>query len=256
MSAPAIEEMMHKLRLGALAQEWREVTYHDSEQYLRDLLQVELRGRERTRVSKLMKEASFPVPKDPEDFSWHSGISLPAGITKEGLESLEFIDRKENLIFLGNVGTGKTHLATALAMKAVREGRSVRFFTAAGLANTLPEKHSHDELGVFMKNLARAQLIVLDEIGFIPLHKDAAELLFQVVAQCYERASIVVTSNLELSRWNTVLGETQLTTATIDRLVHHSHIVIFQGESYRLSQSYARQQASTGCGAERTECVS
>lgn len=242
--------MMRKLHLGTLAQEWKEVKYEDNEQYVRDLLQAELRGRQRTRIGKLMKDAQIPVPKNLEDFNWHSGISLPVGMTREAVESLDFIDRKENLIFLGNVGTGKTHLATALAMKAVREGRSARFFTAAGLANILLEKLSRDQLGAFMKTLGRVQLIVLDEIGFIPLHRDAAELLFQVVAQCYERASIVVTSNLELSRWNTVLGETQLTTATIDRLVHHSHIVVFQGESYRLSQSYARQQTPGSESAE------
>ena len=154
-----------------------------------------------------------------------------------------FLPAKENLIFLGAVGTGKTHLATAIALKACQEGHKVRFFTAASLANLLLEKNSKGTMNSFMGSLKKVELIVVDELGFVPLSKDAAELMFQVISECYERKSLIITSNLEFSGWNTVLGDNRLTAALIDRLVHHSHIVIFSGESYRLQQSLKRQKS-------------
>ena len=126
-------------------------------------------------------------------------------------------------------------------MKACQEGRRVRFFTAAELANILLEKNTKGYLGT----LKKVELVVIDEIGFVPLHKDAAELLFQVISDCYERKSLIITSNLEFSQWNTVFGDNRLTAALVDRLIHHSHIVIFSGESYRLTQSLNRQRAYT-----------
>ena len=118
----------------------------------------------------------------------------------------------------------------------------MRFFTAASLANLLLERNNKGALNSFLENLRRVELIVVDEIGFVPLHKDAAELLFQVISDCYERRSLIITSNLEFSQWNTVFGDDQLTAALIDRLIHHSHIVIFSGESCRLTQSMNRQR--------------
>ena len=118
----------------------------------------------------------------------------------------------------------------------------MRFFTAASLANLLLERNNKGALNSFLENLRRVELIVVDEIGFVPLHKDAAELLFQVISDCYERRSLIITSNLEFSQWNTVFGDSRLTAALIDRLIHHSHIVIFSGESYRLTQSMNRQR--------------
>ena len=149
---------------------------------------------------------------------------------------------KKNLIFLGSVGTGKTHLATAIALKACHQGRCVRFFTAAALANLLLERNNKGTLNAFLGTLRKTELLVIDEIGFVPLHKDAAELLFQVISDCYERKSLIITSNLEFSQWNTVFGDNRLTAALIDRLIFHSHIVIFSGESYRLTQSMNRQR--------------
>ncbi len=117
----------------------------------------------------------------------------------------------------------------------------MRFFTAASLANLLLERNNKGTLSAFMNGLKKVELIVLDELGFIPLHKESAELLFQVISDCYERKSLIITTNLEFSNWNTVLGDNRLTAALIDRLVHHSHIVIFSGDSYRLQQSLKRQ---------------
>jgi DNA replication protein DnaC len=238
---PDIEQNMRTLKLGGLAKEWRTVEYRDNEQYVSDLLDIELHEREVNRINRMIKTAGFHVLKTLDDYSWRSGIELPAGLTREYMVDLDFIDAKENLIFMGAVGTGKTHLATAIALKACQKGRKVRFFTAASLANLLLERNNKGTLTAFMNGLKKAELIVLDEFGFIPLHKESAELLFQVISECYERKSLIITTNLEFSNWNTVLGDNRLTAALIDRLVHHSHIVIFSGDSYRLQQSMKRQ---------------
>ena len=239
-----IEQYMRTLKLGGLAKEWRNVSYQNQEQYVRELLELELREREVNRINRMVKTAGFQVIKTMEDFVWNQGIELPSGLTRQYMEELQFLGAKENLIFLGSVGTGKTHLATAIALSACQEGRQVRFFTAASLANLLLERNNKGTLNSFLEHLKRVELIVIDEIGFVPLHKDAAELLFQVISDCYERRSLIITSNLEFSQWNTVFGDNRLTAALIDRLIHHSHIVIFSGESYRLTQSMLRQRIS------------
>lgn len=239
-----IEQYMRTLKLGGLAKEWRSVEYKDTEQYVTDLLLLELKEREANRINRMVKTAGFRVIKTLEDFIWKKEIELPNGLDREHMEDLSFLEPKENLIFLGAVGTGKTHLATAIALKACRQGRHVRFFTAASLANILLEKNSRGTLNNFLGTLKKVELMVIDEIGFVPLHKDAAELLFQVISDCYERKSLIITSNLEFSQWNTVFGDNRLTAALIDRLIHHSHIVIFSGESYRLTQSMMRQKGN------------
>ena len=240
-----IEQYMRTLKLGGMAREWRGVEFQDKEQYVRELLELELREREANRINRMVKTAGFQVIKTLDDFVWNQGIELPVGLTREYMEDLQFLKPRENLIFLGSVGTGKTHLATAIALAACQAGRRVRFFTAASLANLLLERNNKGTLNSFQENLKRVELIVVDEIGFVPLHKESAELLFQVISDCYERRSLIITSNLEFSQWNTVFGDNRLTAALIDRLIHHSHIVIFSGESYRLTKSMTRQRAGT-----------
>ncbi|MDE6108033.1 MAG: IS21-like element helper ATPase IstB [Oscillospiraceae bacterium] len=240
-----IEQYMRTLKLGGMAREWRGVEFQSKEQYVRELLELELREREANRINRMVKTAGFQVIKTLDDFVWNQGIELPVGLTREYMEGLQFLKPRENLIFLGSVGTGKTHLATAIALAACQAGRRVRFFTAASLANLLLERNNKGTLNSFQENLKRVELIVVDEIGFVPLHKESAELLFQVISDCYERRSLIITSNLEFSQWNTVFGDNRLTAALIDRLIHHSHIVIFSGESYRLTQSMNRQRAGT-----------
>jgi len=241
-----IEMMMRQVKLGGMAKGWRSVPFTDTEQYVTDLLKLELQEREANRINRMVKTAGFRVMKTLDEFIWNTAIELPSGLTQEYMEDLRFLPPKENLIFMGAVGTGKTHLATALALKACQEGRRVRFFTAAELANILLEKNAKGTLNTFLGSLKKTELIVIDEIGFVPLHKDAAELLFQVISDCYERKSLIITSNLEFSQWNTVFGDNRLTAALVDRLIHHSHIVIFSGESYRLTQSINRQRAKKG----------
>ena len=241
-----IEQMMRQVKLGGMAKEWRTVSFENTEQYVTDLLNLELKEREANRINRMVKKAGFRVLKTLDDFVWGISMEIPNGLTQEYMEDLDFISRKENLIFMGTVGTGKTHLATALALKACQEGREVRFFTAAALANILLEKNNKGLLNNFLGSLKKVELIVIDEIGFVPLHKDAAELLFQVISDCYERKSLIITSNLEFSQWNTVFGDNRLTAALVDRLIHHSHIVIFSGKSYRLTQSMQRQKKDKG----------
>lgn len=238
-----IEAMMRQVKLGGMAKSWRFVPFENPEQYVTELLKLELRERKANRINRMVKTAGFHVLKTLDDFVWNSAIELPNGLTQEYMVDLDFLSARENLIFMGTVGTGKTHLATAIALKACEGGKHVRFFTAASLANVLLEKNGKGTLNSYLSTLKKAELMVIDEIGFVPLHKDAAELLFQVISDCYERKSLIITSNLEFSQWNTVFGDNRLTAALVDRLIHHSHIVIFSGESYRLTQSMQRQRA-------------
>lgn len=237
-----IEKYMRTLKLGGLAKAWRSIEYRNNEQYVTDLLEIELKEREVNRINRMVKLAGFRVIKTLEDFVWTPSIEIPQGLQKEDLENFTFIDKKENLIMMGAVGTGKTHLATAIAVRACQNGRNVRFFTAASLANILLEKNQKGTINYFLSTLKKVELMVIDEVGFVPLHKEAAELLFQVISDCYERKSLIITSNLEFSQWNTVFGDNRLTAALVDRLIHHSHILIFSGESYRLVQSMLRQK--------------
>lgn len=237
-----IELMMRQVKLGGMAKEWRSVQFESPEQYVTDLLKLELREREANRINRMVKIAGFRVLKTLDDFVWGSATQLPSGLSAAYMEELGFLPPKENLIFMGTVGTGKTHLATAIALKACQEGRRVRFYTAASLANILLERNNKGTLNNYLSTLKKVELIVIDEVGFVPLHKDAAELLFQVISDCYEQRSLIITSNLEFSQWNTVFGDNRLTAALVDRLIHHSHIVIFSGESYRLTQSMQRQR--------------
>lgn len=241
-SLPSIEATMRTLKLSGMAKEWRSVIYQDNEQYMQELLDIEVREREANRMARMVKLAGFRVIKTLDDFIWKPGIEIPATITREEIEDASFVKNKENLLLMGISGGGKTHLATAIAVNLCEKGRSVRFYTATGLANILQEKHQRGTLNSFMASLRRVELLVLDEIGFITLHKEASELLFQVISDCYEQKSLIITSNIEFSQWNAVFGNDKLTAAMIDRLIHHSHILVFSGTSHRLEESVQRQR--------------
>jgi len=241
-SLESIEQTMRTLKLGGLAKEWRGVAYKDNEQYIRALLDIEVREREANRMSRMIKQAGFRVIKTLDSFTWKQTIEVPTTITREEIESASFVKAKENLVLMGAVGTGKTHLATAIALNLCRQGRHVRFYTATGLANILQEKQQRGTLSGFMTSLRKVELLVLDEIGFITLHKEASELLFQVVSECYEQKSLIFTSNLEFAQWNTVFGQNKLTAAMVSRLIHHSHIIVFSGTDHRLGESMQRQR--------------
>ncbi|MBN4051122.1 IS21-like element helper ATPase IstB [bacterium AH-315-E09] len=240
----AIIEYSKQLKLGTIAKEWDSIEYVNKKQYIHDLLLHEIKEREINRINRAVKSAGFKIMKTLSDFQWSTNIDIPSTITKEEIEIGAFVNKKENLIMIGAVGTGKSHLASAIALETCRNGKKVKFFSAAELANTLLEKHQKGTLNAFMKMIKTLDLLVLDEVGFVPLHRDGAELIFQLISDCYESRSLIVTSNLEFSGWNTVFGDNRLTAAIVDRLVHHSHILVFSGESYRLKQSMQRQRQS------------
>ncbi len=164
-------------------------------------------------------------------------------MTKDELLNGEFIDRKENTIFYGGVGAGKTYLATLIGLNAIQKyGKSVKFYTVAGLVNQLLEANEKGRLNKLFKQIEKLDCLVLDELGYIPLHKQGGELLFQVISMCYEARSIIITTNLQFGKWNHVFGDPILTEAVIDRLIHHSHLVVFSGDSHRYKESLLQNE--------------
>jgi len=236
MTKPSLKQQCKDLKLAQVPGAYLEVAWESREQYLTDLFAIELKARQANRVKTLIKKAGFPAHKTLEDFDWEP-VSLAGETSVSDLTDLGFIERKENILAVGAVGTGKTHLATALGIKACSQRKTVRFYRCLDLVNILLEHHRQGRLGSTMAALGKSDLLIIDELGFVPLHRDGAELLFNVIAQAYERQSTIVTSNLEFGQWNTVLGDNRLTAALIDRLVHHAHILAFEGESYRLRKA-------------------
>lgn len=212
----------------------------EREQFLLALLKREIHHREESRKTRNLKMAGFYTLKSFEDFVFDN-IRFPSGTNPEILKSCQFIDEKRNLILFGNVGTGKTHMATALGVEACKQGRLVKFFRTAALVNKLLQAKKGGELQRFYKQIEKADLIICDEWGYVPLDRDGSRLLFQLISDCYERQSIILTTNLEFSRWVTIFYDEQMTTAMIDRLVHHSHLLVFDGESWRMKNSLLRQ---------------
>jgi DNA replication protein DnaC len=209
------------------------IAFENKEQFLVDILETEVRLREENRLKRLLKKASFTQLKTLQDYNFEA-VTFPENCTETMLRDLCFLERKENVLMLGKVGTGKTHLAIALGVDACRRGHSVRFFRVPDLVAILQDKHQTGTLARFQKELIACDLLILDEVGFVPFHQTGAELLFHVISACYEHNSVMVTSNLEFGQWNSVFGDTRLTAALVDRLVHHAHILAFTGESFRL----------------------
>lgn len=230
-------EYSKKLKLGKeFLEEFQDVPFTTREEYLEKVFEIALNYRKINAKNRLIKQAKFDVIKTFEEYDF-SDIELPETIGIEELHNLEFIPKKENLIFYGPVGTGKTHLATAIGIEACNAGKKVRFYKVASLVNELIEAYEKSELRRFMSSLRKYDLIICDEWGYIPLETKGAELLFQVIADCYERKSLIITTNLEFGRWNSIFLDKKLTSAIIDRIIHHSHLVTFSGESYRLKNS-------------------
>lgn len=228
-----LQRLCKTLRLGYVMDHYEQIPFESKEQFLTGVLSAEREEREAGKIRRLLKKARFTQPKTFEGYTYES-ITFPTNLTREELSSLAFVTQKRNVCMLGAVGTGKTHLATALGVEACRQGMNVRFFRVAELVSLLQNKHQAGTLGRFKKELDQCDLIILDELGFVPFHRDGAELLFHLISDCYERNSVIVTSNLEFGQWTSVFGDNRLTAAIIDRLVHHAYILAFSGESYRL----------------------
>ena len=203
--------------------------------------ELELIDRERCMVERRIKQAKFPAVKSLDSFDFKAMPSLNKMLVRE-LARCEYVDRRENVIALGNSGTGKTHIALGLGLAACQKGLSVGFITAAALVHELMEAGDEKRLLRFQKQLAKYQLLIIDELGFVPLSKTGAELLFEVFSQRYERGSTLVTSNLPFDEWTEVFGSERLTGALLDRLTHHVHILEMNGDSYRLNQSRRKRK--------------
>ena len=238
-----LKELCKEFRVGNLQDLTGEVEFTDPDQYLTDLLELALKQRRARKANKLIKQAGFPVAKTLDDYDY-SPVTFPKSIDKDGLTSLEFVDRRENVLLVGSVGTGKTHLATALGIKACMQGRRVAFYRAVELTNQLLEKHEDGEEKKLMKKIGKANLFILDELGYIPFTKKGSQLLFSVISKSYEHQSIIVTSNLEFGRWNEVFGDEHLTAALLDRVIHHGHILTFSGESFRFKEAMSNRKKS------------
>ncbi len=204
--------------------------------YLSRLIELELIDRERRMVERRIKAAKFPAPKSLDSFDFTAIPSLNKMMVLE-LARCEWIERKENVIALGPSGTGKTHVALGLGLAACQRGLPVRFITAAALVHELIEARDEKRLLRLQKQMLAPKLLIVDELGFVPLSKTGAELLFELVSQRYERSSTLITSNLPFEEWTETFGSERLTGALLDRLTHHVSILEMNGESYRLCQS-------------------
>lgn len=244
-----LETYLERLRLPAMLASFEELARQavqanqSHEGFLLALAEQEIAQREQNALKTRVKNARFPVHKSLDQFDFSALPHLNKAKVVE-LAQGSYIEKRENVILLGNSGTGKTHLATALGVSACEIGYRVRFFTAAGLINGLLEAQAALRLSHLERALARTHVLILDEVGYVPFSEKGAQLLFQTVSAGYERQSLVLTSNLEFSQWPQMFGSEQLTGALLDRLTHHAHIITMNGESYRFKESMKRKEKS------------
>jgi len=236
------------LRLPTFAREYDKVARQcasegvDHSRYLLQLAELELIDRERRMVERRIKAAKFGSVKSLDSFEFKVIPSLNKMLVLE-LARREYIARNENIIAVGNSGTGKTHIALGLGLAACQKGLATGFITASALVHALLEARDDKQLLRLQKQLAKYKLLIIDELGYVPLSPTGAELLFEVFSQRYERGSTIVTSNLPFDEWTSVFGSERLTGALLDRLTHHVHILEMNGESFRLKHSRKRSKS-------------
>jgi len=232
-----IAKYCKELRLGnVLVDNYQKIRTTDNEEFLVNLLEIAVKERESNRKNRLLKQANFDMIKTFENYMIEN-IRFPKTTNINELKDGSFIDENENLIFYGAVGTGKTHLATAIGVNACNKGKKVKFYKTSALVNDLIEAQKEEVLNVFLRKLEKLDLLICDEWGYIPLDTNGGQLLFQVIASCYEKRSVIITTNLEFSNWNSIFYDEKLTSVIIDRLIHHSHLLVFSGESYRVKHA-------------------
>ena len=246
-STVLLEHHLKELKLPTFLKEYDKVASRcaaegvDHPDYLLRLSELELIDRNHRMVERRIKEARFPTVKSLDTFDFLAIPSLNKALVLE-LARCEYIDRKDNVIAVGNSGTGKTHVALGLGLAACQRGLSVGFTTAAALVHELIEARDQRRLLNLQRKLARLKLLIIDELGFVPLSKTGAELLFEVFSQRYERGSVLATSNLPFDEWTEIFGSERLTGALLDRLTHHVNILEMNGDSFRLKQSRQTNQ--------------
>ena len=248
--AMLLESYLKTLRLPTMLAEYVSVARQCAESdaayevFLEHLAELEVNARGAKATERRLKQARFPVAKELSEFDFSAVPKLNKSKMLE-LARCEFIGQRSNLVFLGAPGTGKSHLAVALARQACRLGHRVRFFTAAGLANLYREAWEERQVLRFEASLRRLDAVVVDELGYVPMDKAGAEHLFGFFSQCYEQTSLIVTTNLPFADWPaTFAGDERLTGALLDRLTHRVHIVDIEGDSYRLKSSLKDKQGN------------
>lgn len=243
-----LTEHLHILKLPGVAREYTELARQARdggwayEEFLRCVLEAELRSRQERIAAQRLREAHFPDIKTLDQLEWKAvqGISRPKLLE---LASCDYLGRAEDVILAGPIGTGKTHIAIGLGVEAARRRFRVSFTRAAELVRTLLEAKDERLLGRLHRRIERADLLIVDELGFVPFDRAGGELLFNLLSERYERRSTLITTNLAFSEWVQVFGDAKLTTALLDRLGHHSHILTTRGPSFR-SRNRERQNAA------------
>jgi DNA replication protein DnaC len=236
-----LETHLKRLKLPSVQRHYRKLATQAAqgnlthEQFLLALLEEEVRSREDNTRKQRIRQARFPAPKTLEQFEFTAMPSLSKPLVLK-LAQGDYIQKPENVVLVGNSGTGKTHLATALGMEACSQGKRVAFYTAAELVNLLLEAQAQYRLSRVEHKLNRLDLLIVDELGYLALDENGVKLLFSVFAARYERRATVVTTNLPFEQWETIFGDPAMTAALVDRLTHHCHLLEMSGDSYRFKE--------------------
>lgn len=215
------------------------------ELFLYEILKEEIDHRARRRLARQLNQASFPYLKHLDDFD-DRHVKYPANISLNDLCSLNFLQKSQNIILYGPVGTGKTHLAISLGYRACQEGYKVRFFTLADLIAQLSKAEREGQLESLLLSIGKLDLLILDEWGYVPVDRIGSQHLFRIISDCYERKSLILTTNIEFSAWASIFTDEQMASAMIDRLVHHGHLIVCDGPSYRITHALMRQNKDGG----------